>query len=452
MLNARAVQCGAHGSPRRAVTAAALTVAMSAGCAPITAQETGGPVQQACRLVVRSSLPVQDVDGSPITINASSAATKNGIVLFAGTPTLRWRIAERGSYVLEPTPGWVGVTRDAQGGVHLVPLPPGHRDLAEPRVSAAGRGGWHFVFVRGRQGALGNALSYERADIWYAHWDGMRWGRVERIAVAQNAMLTAGLSTELVEAGGRLAFSYAFDNPNHDTSASRGVVMLTRRRGAWHADTLKTWDAPRSIQMMPLDSATFRLVFAQSFFERGRPRGPALFAVDYSETWSSPRVLLELSPQYVVQPTVAPQGHGDAVLSWRTAQPGVDNESLERGWLSSGGVFTREGSFTTVMPMDRPAVMTVGTRSTLWFARSGSARDTVRAFLAAPGVALQDLGSFAVPFENFSLIGAAPTHRSVVLLSGGRMEIGGVMSYASFLTALSVSCPPAATENGLAGY
>lgn len=390
-------------------------------------------------------------DGSTVTVDAKSVAVNRGSVLFAGTPTLVWPHKSGRDDLPDTRRTWLGVLRDDRGHVRLVPTPPGYADAAYPRVAAAGRAGWHFVFVRGKQGGVpGNLLLFEHAEVWYGRFDGHTWTGLQQIATARHASLLPEMSSELIVANDGLAFAYPVEHPLGGTAGSerrQGIVMLRRRGSEWTADTLATntlatWEAPRSVHMMSIRDSALAVVSAQSFFADGRPRGPALFVTQYGTHWIKPQLLLDISPRYVVSPVALARSDGSAVITWRTAIPGVDAETLEWGVIEPNGAFHREGALGEVKPIDRPAAISLGTDRTIWAIRDGDARDAIHVFVAPSGGPVQDLGTAHVPLENFTTLGAPLPDDTILLITLETGKKAESPFATSFLTALTVRCPP----------
>jgi hypothetical protein len=96
--------------------------------------------------------------------------------------------------------------------------------------------------------------------------------------------------------------------------------MLVRRPSGWTADTLRTWEAPESVHLTAIDGRV-RAFIAQSYFTRGRPHGPALFAADYNDGWGTPRLVDDPAPEYV--PEVMKTAGGENARGYRgSKRPG----------------------------------------------------------------------------------------------------------------------------------
>jgi hypothetical protein len=427
---------------RRGVVPATLVAAVHAGTA-VDAHVTSRGGSAACDVRAGQSQRITLRDGSSLTIDAASIATNGQSVAVAGTPIHVWAAGATSDSSPRRTRPAIGVIRETSGAVRLVPAPPTVPTASYPRIASAGAAGWHFLFVTGKLGATGNALAFEQAELWYGRFDGRRWQGVQRVAHARSASLLPGMSSDLVLAKEGLAFAYSYDRSNalrSNSPGNQGLVLLHRRFGRWSADTLRTWEGPRAVALTALPDEGVLAAFAQTYFQRPRPRGPALFTARYRSAWEDPRLVLDLGPQYVAAPMVASAGAGRHVLAWQTMAPGADTGTLDWGIAITGGQLQRIGPIGPVAPIDRPAMLRLDDRRTVWLARNGASRGELRV-LVREDSALTGAGVVRVPLHNFAIVAAPLSGSEVLVVSGGLGDSPHEPPASSYFTVVAVKCP-----------
>jgi hypothetical protein len=298
------------------------------------------------------------------------------------------------------------------------------------------------VFVTGSPGTSTNALAFEDAEIWYGRYDGRRWRELRRIARARGAELLPGRSSELVVAGSGIAFAYAFERraPRGSNAASgEGLVLLHRRGSEWREDTLPTWEAPRAVQLASDSSGVIVAAFAQSYFDRGRPHGPALFTARFDTRWSPSRLAFDAPPHYVAEPMLSGRVHAGSVITWRSSQPGGGIASLEWGVFTRVYAVQHRGRVAVASSMDRPAVLRVDGASAVWLARDGDSRTALRVF-AAQDTTVYNLGAIQLPLDNLVTHAAPLADGTILIVSGGLGRSPSDPPGSSYLTVAAVRC------------
>lgn len=447
--NTRSHHLARHGSlpmrKRRVIVTLIVVVAPTSGATSSDDPTRTESQRQPCTIAVARSQRISLRDGASVTIDASGIATNGQSVMVVGTPTHVWPVGAKRNTPRATARPSIGIVRDSSGLVTLVPAPLRALAAAHPRVASAGAAGWHFIFVTGKQGSATNALVFDSADVWYGNFDGRAWRGIERIGRARSASLLPGMGSDLVSTPEGLAFAYPFDRSaslKSNATGNQGLVMLYRRGRHWVADTLHTWEGPRSVQLVASAENGVLAVFAQSYFTHGRPHGPALFTARYDSGWHSPRLAVDVSPRYVAAPMIVARGTAGHVISWRTAAPGAEAEVIEWGLSDDSGSVRRVGPISNALPLDRPAMVRLSADQTAWFIRNGNSRSEVKAFMAVDST-LSDLGVVRLPLDNFATLGATLPNGDVLLVTGGLGSSASAPVASNFLTALAVRCPVA---------
>lgn len=381
-------------------------------------------------------------DGSTVTIDPSSAARNGGRIFIAGTPTIVWpsRATRSDGPVSSSS---FGIIREATGKIVLVPPPLPGIEAQHPRLAAAGRNGWHVIFLVGNRDTY--TVDFPQANLWYGLFDGRAWRGVTKIASARWASLFPGISSDLVATRQGLRFAYSFDPPpsiGPHVPRNQGVVLLHRTGARWDSDTLFTWEGPRTVHLITNVDGSVTAMMAQNYFENGRFPGPSLFVARHDTAWSSARLALDVAPRYIMSPRHAPNnGRGETIISWHAATPGIEREDVEWGLLSASGSVRRMGHLGTVeVQGDRPSMFGLSSGRVLWLVRAGDSRDRLRAFVGLVGSGLDTLGVFKVPLDNSKLFGVSLPGDRVMFVSGRLGDLPSESFATSYLTTMAVRC------------
>lgn len=379
-------------------------------------------------------------DGRRVIIDATSAAASGNKLLIVGA-SVHALGSEASRVQGDQHATAIGVLRDASGGLALVPSPLADTPVREPQLAPADDGGWHAVFVVGRPGTRWNPGAYDSADVWYGHYSGSRWTGVHRIAAVRAALLSLPSASAPTVVGADIAFAFPFDaswDRRANATGDRGVLMVRGHGEMWRIDTLRTWAAPQSIQLIADSGGLVRAYLAQEYFVNGRPRGPALFVATHSGPWSPTTLMHDPAPKVIGELLVTGTGR-TAQLAWRSYTPGVGNEAIERAAVV-GGVITRAPAVSTVRPTDRPALLTLDSLTTLWLVRNGSRDAEMHAITTSHGAA-QDTTVVNVPLSNFVIVASRLANGQVVVVTGGPDTTKNAdPPFVSYLTELAVSC------------
>jgi hypothetical protein len=398
----------------------------------------GGITSAECRLYARAPQRLLLPDESRVLIDPSSIAVQGDEVLIVGSTLHVFN--EAGDMVDH---GAIGVLRDPSGDVSLVssPLPPAN--VSELQAVAARGGGWHVTFVTGTRGASWHPSAYNTADVWYAHHDGMGWTRTERVTRVRAANFSRAATSNIVETARGVAFAIVFDRSwdlGSNEAGNQGVIMLLNRHDGWSEDTLRTWEAPRSVRLAVPDGKV-RAIIAQSYFANRRPHGAALFMADYDTTWQQPVMVYNPAPQYVYDIIMPKGGEAGQAVSWRRAVRGLDVDTgrLEWGVLSEDHSIQPVG-VASVASLDVPATVATADGVTVWVVRDGVSRDLLR-FYAATDTRVRDLGVLNVPLMNV-VISAVPLEdgRIVVVTAGPDTATAAQPPFATYITEVTVRC------------
>lgn len=420
-----------------------LLVLLACAQAPISQVANAAMAEDRCSMSAQAPQRITLPDGSRVLMNASSMAVQGDDVLILGSPF--YLFDRPGQEALSESA--VGLVWSEAGQISLVPSPLPTRELHELQAVAANEGGWHVLFVTGTR----RAVSYDSADIWYAHYDGRAWTETQLITRARAARLSPTFASNLMETKQGIAFAFAFDRSSESRLAeevSEGAVMLLKRKNGWTHDTLPTWSAPRSIKLAAPDGK-LRAIFSQSYFADKRLRGPALFTADYDSTWQAPRIVYDPEPEYnpaaeYVNTVMMPKGGDNARgVAWRVATKGnfEGDARLEWGVISDDGTIQR-WSVTNDFIMSTSAVIDIAGRTTVMLARHGDSREQLRAF-AATDAGIHYLGVVTTPpLMNFLTPAVPLKDGRIIAVTTGPDHTPGIELplVASYLTEITVRC------------
>jgi hypothetical protein len=400
--------------------------------------------RETCSAALESSTGVTLRDGSTVTVDPASVAVNGERVFIAGTPTLVWPPRATNNAAPLTDRRAVGIIRSSAGDISLVRPPMRDTEAIHPRVASAGGGGWHAIFVTGAQGTAARVLDFAQANLWYGRFDGRAWRQVTVIGPASSASLLPGMSSDLVATRQGLRFAYAFDRSaltHSNARGNQGVVLLIRRDSEWIADTLLTWAAPRSVQLVPNADGSVTAMLTQEYFEQGRSRGPALFIAQHDTGWSTPSLSLDPSPRYVASLRRIPSSRsGSAIISWQSARAGVQEQDLDWGFLTPHGTVDRLGRIAVVdEPGDQPAMFRLTSGRFLWLVPVAHSRHQLRVFATSASV-VNEIGVVDVPLDNAKLVGVPLKNDRVLIISGGLGTRPSEPFATSYLTTIAVRC------------
>ncbi|MHB9004814.1 MAG: hypothetical protein ACYC6C_12290 [Coriobacteriia bacterium] len=428
--------------PRVTVSALMAFAAPLAACA-----QAGGAASRAvrgCYLTDVQREPITLRDGANVTVNTTGIAVNGDALMLLGEPVGIWRSSDAARHHDDAEPTAVGVVKRPDGGFALVPSPTPPLRVQAPRATRAGPDAWHVMFVTGALGTRTNALMFDSATVWYGLFAHGAWKRVERVAAVRGANLLPIASSALLSVRNELVLAFSYED-NSVTAMksvpSQGVVLLRRRIDAsWQADTLKTWEAPRTVELVANpDGMSLTVVLTQSYFRERRPWQPAVFTVRYDSTWHQPVRQIDRNPSYVTGLGAGRAG-STLVVSLRSGLPGERRPWLEWATSDSSGPLVGRGRIAPLEAIDRPAVILSDSGAVLWGVRDGQSRSMMHFYMARDSRVL-DLGVVQIPLDNFVTMGARlPRARNVVATGTAHSTNGGLPS--SVLTYFRVACRP----------
>jgi hypothetical protein len=214
--------------------------------------------------------------------------------------------------------------------------------------------------------------------------------------------------------------------------------MLVRRASGWVADTLRTWEAPKSVQLSVINGR-IRAFIAQSYFTDGRPHGPALFAADYNHGWGAPRLVSDPAPEYVPAVMMTVGGENARGVTWLRAARGPEKRHLV--WEAHDAEGTGQQSvITETDPLSKPAIVALSDRTMVWLTRDEDSRERMRVYVAVD-THVRDAGTVAAPLMNFVTSAVPLKDGRVLVLTGGPDPTPGAQPpFASYLTEITVGC------------
>jgi hypothetical protein len=156
-----------------------------------------------------------------------------GRFLLMGGPAYVWERGAEASLLPVDSTGILGIVFTPEGSATLVrsPFDEGSHALY-PRVAPRDDGGWYVLLVESDTSDFWPPQT-RRTVLWLGVYD-QGWQSLERVAEAHTHLLRPEQSSDLViGASGDMAFAYAVG-----TDDLMGIVLLRRRSGRWHHDTL----------------------------------------------------------------------------------------------------------------------------------------------------------------------------------------------------------------------
>jgi hypothetical protein len=406
------------------------------GCAACTAAPAMTKVSRdACILDVGEPYRVRLDSVYRVLMNATSMAANGDDVLVVGTPFYAFPNKPDSLIRLG-----VGFVRSGDGSHSMVGNPVPHFQLRDVQAVAARQGGWHVVFAIGTR----SVLTYDSAHIWYGHYHGASWRRVERIASVRQGNLIPRFAANLVETGGSIAFAYPFDHSFERKSNDRGnqgAVLVRERHGVWVQDTLHTSQKLWSIQLGEGKDGRLIAYLALGYFADRRPWGPSLFLAEYDSAWSGPRLILEAEPYRVMRLLKPTGGEATPWLAFHRAMPGLDVESTSLTWASiAEGGAVQWRPVGDVLRLGEPAVVQARA-GTVLLVRDGDSQERLRVYLARPD-GVHALGTFDAPLVAFNTFAASTADDRIFVFTGGPdPDTTAIPNLTSYLTQIGVSCP-----------
>jgi hypothetical protein len=380
-------------------------------------------------------------DGSRLLIDPSSMVARGDSVLMLGSQLIV--LGGPGEVAAD---GAIGVLRDPSGALSVVPSPRPHGTVHEPKAVPAEGGGWDVLFVTSETASQFGY--FDSAGIWYAHFDGRTWDRVERVADAISARLAGPGTGNPVVSDNGLVFPYIFDRSRElrsNAEGNQGVVMLRQRNGGWAADTLPTWEAPGSIRLSRMNGE-LRAIMTKSYFADQRPHGPALFTANYDDGWRTPRMVFDPSGEYVADVVGQAGSEGADGLSWRVDSPDADGFRIEWGVVEGDSLSRRYPVATGPFFGSRPTTVQWDDRRTVLLIRDGESQDRLDVYVASKD-GVVNAGTVTIPLMNLITHSVPLADGRILVLTGGQDSTDGAdPPFVSYLTELTVNCATPAAE------
>jgi len=446
-------------------TALPLAAAITIGAAASEPGRLANGGADACELITLSSKRMTLHDGATVVLDARSIATNGPAVMMVGSLVHVWQAGAGDDTPPAADRRIIGVLRDSSGVLWPVPAPVSGIEALHPHVASAGAAGWHVVLVTGKE----RVMEFDSADVWYGLFDGRTWRHFQHVTRAESARLLPGWGSHLIATPEGPAFAYSLNRRfvrESNTPENRGLVLLQRRETRWVVDTLRTWDAAWAVHLIADGAGGVRAVYTGEYWANGRSHGPVLFMTRHDPSgWSDPRVVLDVSPEYLAAPIpVEPGSTGTVtsspryvaapmlvepwsagtIVSWITGRRGMDldfsaHEDTEWGIVSTDGTVRRLGRVASAEIGDRPAALQLDAHRAVWFIRNGDSRQELRAFLAVDST-VHDLGTARVPFDNFVTHGAVLPDGRILIVTGGLGRTPSEPLASSYLTEFAVRC------------
>jgi hypothetical protein len=221
------------------------------------------------------------------------------------------------------------------------------------------------------------------------------------------------------------------------------VVLLSRRQGKWRPDTLTTWAAPTSVQLVVnADSADVTALIATSYFDRkqGRVWSSSLFLAPYDSAWHDLRF------------GVAGHMNPDKSRNIGSPQAIRAGSRLVVAWVSSSG--EKEGieyspnledTLSVSVPV-APLASSLGgyamtqldPQRVLWLVRRRESKGLLRVLIGTNSSTFE-AGEISLPLDNLVTVAIAESDSSVLVVTGGLGKPNEPLA-TSYLSRLRVRC------------
>ena len=266
-----------------------------------------------CRLRVVSQRRLRMPDGSTPYVASFSEAWRDGAGLFMGGPVFLFDSTAGFSEEPATRDSLIGLLIDTSGIARPVATPLTGGYSLYPRVVDATDGGWDVILARSPTPESAATTAASPAELWFGHFDGLRWSAVDLVAVTRGASLRPEYSSRLVRNHlGDLAFAYPF----LWGAPTPGIVLLRRSAGRWRADTLRTTERVDYVSVEPSRSGHgWTLAYRMPNTTRGSFSLATLWTVTVDSTWTTPRVVVHGEYTRLTDPVLVKVGD-ELLSSW----------------------------------------------------------------------------------------------------------------------------------------
>jgi hypothetical protein len=398
----------------------------------------------ACSIARVDIQPIRLDDGRIVTIDAKGVAVNDGSALIIGNYVHVFPAGSTNANFLGLvlTDSILGVLRDRSGRLHLVPSPLPGRSVEHPRAASAGADGWHVLFATPSHG--GAASPSDSVFLWYGRYDGQHWHGLERVAwLAPDELGTLYYGSRLVaSADGDLSFARPSGHgypPDTVLRGDHGVVMAQRRGAHWHLDTLRTWETPTYVELVPVrGSRTVLATFSVSYF-RDHRSWPGVFVARYDSLWRASRLVAGGTPRPVYASTISSSSTA-TVVSWESSHgTSVDSTQIEEAWLRADDTTLHHEQVGTVYGLDGFGLAALPGGRALWVFHDGDTRAQLHVVMGTE-TGLRDLGFVRVPFDNITPVAAALSNDRALIVTLALGKEPGDPPAMTYLTRIDLTC------------
>lgn len=238
-------------------------------------------------------------------------------VAFIGSPALFYRIGS-GDTLRDAFGGRLAGMVRSGGRTAPIPLPPGMRDIYAPRALAGDGGVAHVVWGT----ATGEPSVYEPGYVtalWYATFDGERWGTPERIADADSAdyfLWSQAQASDLVRRRDSLFLAVI-------RAKAQEVTVFRRAAGRWTATAVQLEGAVYAALSADDSGRLFLGTVAPRAEPGGSDRNSVLMlrSSDGGATWSAPYLLHRSGRGAARELRLVATDDGRTVAVWAQSNP-----------------------------------------------------------------------------------------------------------------------------------
>jgi hypothetical protein len=407
--------------------------------------ESPARLLNSCSLTVVRSDTVQLSDGRRISLDAQSMATDGQSIIAVGSHAHIWPPgARRGAGVVDEG-STIGFLRDSAGVFHIVPtpvLPPSVAmvHIEYPRVApAAAGGGWHMIFMV-YSNRFEHAFPSDSAEIWYGRLDRSGWHDQQRLAITAGRLDPQG-SSALIALGDDLYFAYPYD-PFTSSLWRPGGMLLSRRGGQWHSDTVCTENSPSSVGLIA-DSAGHGVIM--SIVEQPRVNGHSLassiFLARFDSMWTVPRYVAGdgITPVRGT-PSAGLLGRNRVFLSWPSASLDGSGARLDWAVVRGDSTATPHTPIAHGAGVEDNVAVVLGEHRVVWIGRDGSSRARLRLLTSDADAEAEDLGTLPIAIDNPRpwSIALSPSTFSTVTSKLGVLPTDGMV--ATVVSQILIAC------------
>lgn len=309
----------------------------------------------------------------------------------------------------------IGVYRDASGNWHPVPSPLPSRGIIWPRIAEGAEGRWRVLFFTGDNGQRGELAPQDSATVWYGEFDNGEWVATTTVARTRAGNLRPGAASGLVANRTELAFAYAF-GAHMEANGRQGIVLLSRRSGAWRADTLRTSQPALAVSMASSRDGSLLIAFTSTYFH-DRQLGPqSLFVIRRDSGSHQPLLIRSVAGWSIIGSSIW-AFHDTTLLAWQRVPTGDAGANVaEWTWLDKADSRIAMDDAPIGGFLEQPGVVPLTSDHLLLGGRSQVNPDEMRVLFATVGRTIA-LASIPIAMKNVNTTAVAESDSTALFVS-----------------------------------